>query len=408
MKTTLYPLLLILTPLAGAQDENGSEQDGPATTSQAEARPQNPPQDQAGGEDGAGEKLPTGAAFDLAHNYLDWMMGIAGNQVVLYSDLGIVILMDDELREIAMSTAPENLRPIYEEALRLRLETLLKVQAGKDLGYDPELVNFLTDHNFELKIEAMGGHRQASEIFKAQSVTPEQFRLQIKDSLLERSWNESVTGKAPAGIGRPIVDRFVRPGWVHSAYVSFQGSGSEGERSLIGMHRERVILQILVLDELDYPDTEQLGAGLRKQYEDGERDFTSIVRTFGSGKSREGDGFSAASEVQALRQVGRALHGTDDLWELARSGKVGQVVGPLLRVRGEDRAWYLYRVGTRMPATQAGEFLDLGLQKEVTSHLQGAMDRLRGDRAFQAVLADSYIWPEALRSLLRDQKNRGN
>lgn len=405
MKTALLPLLLLLSPLAGAQVGGGSDQDGSPTTTPGETRAQDPAQSQTRDDAGAQGELPTGAAFDLAHQYLDWMMGIAGNEVVLFSDLSTVIFRDDELRKLADNPDPRVQRDLYYEALRRRIETLLKVQAGNDLGYDPELVTFLTDRNFELRIEAMGGHRQTSKMFKDQQVTPEQFKLQIRDSLLQRSWEESVTGKAPAGIGRPIVDRFVRPGWIKSAYVNFQVSGSEPERALIGMHRERVILQVLMLDELDYPDTEQLGAGLRKQYEDGERNFTSIVRTFGSGKSRERDGFSAPSEVQTLRQVGRTLHGTDDLGELARSGKVGQVVGPLLRERGEDRAWYLYRLEERMPATQAGEFLDLGLQQEVTSHLQAAMDRLRGDRAFQAVLADSYIWPEALRALLTDENN---
>ena len=180
------------------------------------------------------------------------------------------------------------------------------------------------------------------------------------------------------------------------------------ERAVIGMHGERVILQELVLDGSEWPDPEQLGHMVRKQYEEGTSTFTYIVKTYDFGRSAEDDGFSAPSEVQTLRQVGRARHGTDDLWELARSGKVGQVVGPLLREEGEKRAWYLYRVEKRLPATAAGAFLDRDTQHDLISYLQGSMDRLREDRAFRAVLADSYIWPETLRSLLSDRKNRGN
>lgn len=405
MRTALFPLLLCISPLAAAQAQGGSVQDGSASE---EVRAQNPPQARAPDDEGVPGTLPTRAAFERAHQYVDWMMGIAGNDAVLYSDLSIVVFMNDQLRERANDPAPEVQREIYFEALRLRLETLLKVQAGNDLGYDPELVEFLTDRNFELSIQGMGGHRLASETFQAQSVTPEQYRQQIEDRLLESSWSESVTGKAPAGIGRPIVDRYVRPGWVHSTYVNFEGSGSRQERALIGMHGERVVLQVLVLDEGDYPDTERLGAGLRKQYEDGERDFTSIVRTFGSGKSRERDGLLAPVEVQSLRQVGRARHATDALWELARSGKVGQVVGPLLREEDEARAWYLYRVEERLPATEPDAFLDRETQHRVVDYLQLKMDTLREERAFQAVLGDSYIWPEVFRSLLRDGKNTGN
>ncbi len=407
MKNTLLPCLLCLSSLAGAQVEEESN-----IASTDEVRSQNPPPELAADDEGTTGELPVRAAFDRARQNLDGMMGIAGNEVVLYSDLGIVILQNDELRERERAAGRPELASIYDEALRLRLETLIKVQAGHDLGYDPELVDFLTDRNFEMRIEDLGGHRQASEAFKARRLTPEQYRLQIRDRLMELSWSESVTGKAPAGIGRPIVDRYVRPGLVHSAYLQFQRSGSEQERALIGMHGERVILQVLVLDEGEWSDSEQLGAELRRQYEDGERDFTSIVHTYGSGTSREGDGIQAPLEVQTLRQVGRGWHGTDDLWELARSGKVGQVVGPLLREgseRGEIlRAWYLYRVVERLPATAAEPFLDRGLQHGVTDLLQSRLDRLREERAFEAVLRDAYIWPEGLRTLLNQPKKRGN
>ena len=97
----------------------------------------------------------------------DFVVGIAGNELVLRSDLDLRIWTDADLRQRmqAASTVEEQMEVNF-EALSSRLENLIMVQAGADIGFDPELVEQLTDREFAQKVESFGGHVRMSEMLQ--------------------------------------------------------------------------------------------------------------------------------------------------------------------------------------------------------------------------------------------------
>lgn len=339
----------------------------------------------------------------------DWIMGVAGNEAVLRSDLDVEVVRHRDLRERASRLRSQRQElQLLTDALERRLETLLKVQAGKDLGFDPKAVEDTTDSAFEREVESRGGHRETSEFLRARGLTPEHLRMQIRDELLAVSWERSIQGSAPGATGRPAVDRYVRPGWLHSAYTTFARSQRLGERRLVGIHGDRVVLQVLRIAAEDHggkENAQRLAAELRRMHLEDGTDFAFLVRSYGAGDSRTNDGLLQPLEQEQIGQVAGRWHGEEGeaLWRLAGEGQPGEVSEPLLREDEGGASWFVYRLAERLPSEEATPFADLELQRGLREHLTEALDELRVRSAFERVLDDSYVWPDDLRTFLEQR-----
>ncbi len=365
-----------------------------------------PPQDavpQAGPPSGQEVPLPS-----------DWVVAVVGDELVLFSDLQMTLLADRELAERARALLEAGDDPGYElllsEAMSDRLETLMRVQAGHDLGYDPELVEELTEQNFQSQVEAMGGPKAAAAEFKAGSVSPARYKATIRDRMLEESWRRSVTGTAAGATGRTTVDRYVRPGILFSTYETFCNSPDPTERAFVGLLGERVGLQVLHVDVSPESEEEkeakfQLITELRRLYVAGEETFDNLVGMHGSPVTQKPNDKIPPREIFRLAHAGEIWHESAALGELARDGEVGEVSAPLWR-ETPPTGWSIYRVDQRVPPTEAQPFVDRGLQVELEERVQRTRDGLRERAAFEEVLEATYLWPEEFRRILRARRAR--
>jgi hypothetical protein len=343
----------------------------------------------------------------------DYVIGVAGNEVVLRTDLDMTLSSDPELaeRNQRATTALEREQVIY-DALRARMETLVMVQAGEDLGFSPELVEELTNSEFEDRIERFGGHRKASELLAEFGETPEQHKARVRDRLLAESWRRSRIGTAAGPTGRPSVDRYIRPGLLLSTYNSFVNSSLPEERAVVGKYDERVQLQLLQVNvppEATRADAKDQVEVYLELYRSDAWTFDRLVTTYGTASSHARKGLLRPARVTVFDALGQQRHQGPELGDLCVKGEVGAVSEPLWwqRKQGDRtaRAWCVYRIAKRLPATEAKPFFDRQLQGDLTHKLQSSIDDLREDIAFRAVLRETNTWffrPERDGSLKRE------
>jgi hypothetical protein len=337
----------------------------------------------------------------------DWMIGVAGNEVVLRSDLDVIITQSADLRGRWQNADAQGRQVIYEEALGQRLETLLRVQAGMDLGFDREVVDQRTDFAFDDRVERLGGHRAASKALQSDQLTPAQFRSHLRDQLLAMTWYQVQIGRAAGRTGRVFVDRNVRPGWIYSAYQAFSRSPSAEEQALVGKKEATYRLQILrvpVDPEGSPADSEALALELRRMYAEGEVSFDFLVRTYADPASQEKLGRLMPMTAQRAAQVAQTFHGPsgEAVIELLESGHAGNTTAPLFRT-GPD-SWLIYKLEGVEPGSDARPLSDPEVQQALQTFLLKAQDKSRERAAFAAVLSDSFIYPIAFEPFL-SQRN---
>lgn len=328
----------------------------------------------------------------------DWMIGVAGDEIVLRSDLDVVISQSADLRGRWQNADAQGRQVLYEDALGQRLETLLRVQAGMDLGFDPEVVNQRTEFAFGDRVERLGGHRAASKALQSDQLTPAQFRSHLRDQLLAMTWYQVQVGRAAGRTGRVFVDRNVRPGWIYSAYQSFSKSASVEEQALVGKKETNYRLQILrvpVDPEGSPADAEALALELRRMYAEGEVSFDFLIRTYADPASQENLGRLLPMTAQRAAQVAQTFHGPsgEAVGELLESGHTGNTTMPLFRA-GPD-SWLIYKLEGIDPGTDAQPLSAPEIQQALQIFLLKAQDKSRERAAFAEVLSDSFIYPAA-------------
>ena len=328
----------------------------------------------------------------------DWMIGVAGNEVVLRSDLDVIITQSADLRGRWQNADAQGRQVLYEEALGQRLETLLRVQAGMDLGFDREVVDQRTDFAFGDRVERLGGHRAASKALQSDQLTPAQFRAHLRDQLLAMTWYQVQVGRAAGRTGRVFVDRNVRPGWIYSAYQSFSRSPSAEEQALVGKKETNYRLQILrvpVDPEGSPADAEALAIELRRMFTEGEVSFDFLVRTYADPASQENLGRLLPMTSQRAGQVAQVFHGPSGLAvnELLESSQIDGTTPPLFR-EGPD-SWLIYRLEGIEPGTDAQPLSSPEVQRALQAFLLKTQDKSRERAAFAQVLSDSFIYPGA-------------
>ena len=337
-----------------------------------------------------------------ARDLLDSTVAIAGDEVVLQRDLTLVLYSSTFRERFERSkTDPAAYNKLVEEALQLRLQDLITVQAGRTLGFDPELVEDMTDRTFQDDVEANGGPKTFSDRLRRSYLTPQDYRSQIRDSLLGNAWRRSISGHVAGPTGRTAVDRYVSPGWLFAAYEDLKRSPSARERELVGIQMERLVLRRLMIAEAEYPDAQSLARVIREQVEAG-ADMGELVQQYeAEAPSRGRQGLMLQPlPLDFLREVSQTVHGGSELYEALRSAEAGTCAGPF-PVSAEGRAgWCIYRLEERLPATEALPFDDPGMQRRLRIQLQRQLDDLRVERAFRRVLDQTYIHPEPMRSIL--------
>lgn len=358
---------------------------------------------------------PAGAprAQDPAPPY-DFVVGVAGNEVVLRTDLDIIILQDSDLRErFQRSTTALEQNEVQFDALSTRLEELIMVQAGSNLGFDQALVSQLTDHEFKQQVERAGGSRAMSQSLAQSSISPDRYRQQIRDRLLMESWRRSQLGRAQGPTGRISVDRYIRPGLMRMYYDSFIDSPVRAEREAIGQLEAKVRVQVLQVNVVAGASKEQTLAkieALVDAFEAGDATFELLIGQYGDRTA--GNQRGTETPVSIISRLGELRHGGLDLARLASEGAVGDITQPLwLETRSPDglpqtQAWCVYRLAEQISAVPPQPFESPGLQPQLKTYLLKVLDKQRESMAFRKALGDTHVWPDQYRAVILESRSK--
>jgi len=322
---------------------------------------------------------------------VDGVLAVVNDDIITLSEIEFV-----RWRESRAGNAIDRERILSE-----RVSSLLKTQAGEDMGFDPEQVQTLLDERFEHEVERRGGAVGASAFFVENRLPPGELREFWRRELYAQAWEDAVTGRRASAGGRPSVDRYVRPGQRWAFYRMLEDSSNPRERRMLGELPERVAIQELILPTEEFGGVDsalELARELLRSYGGEREDFDALVLSYGAVK--QGAGLSEPVPVEGLRGMSESRHGDTSLYEFARTAAVDGVSEALLgRKPGTShQAVFVYRLHERLPAVGPRRLLDPSLRQDLDRDLSERIDALRISMELERTADAAWIWPRSLLS----------
>jgi len=377
--------LLALSCLSGSSFAQPGHQGLPTSTQgsepAADPSPQSPQSPQA----------PT-------HELLDGVAAIVGDEIVTYSEI-------EFSRQQEASAGRTVERGVI---LDRRIRELLKSQAGRTLVVDRELVKLQIDSRWRDEVEARGGAVQTSAALAAGAMTPMRLREIWRDALYAQVWEDSVTGAGSGASGRPIIDRYIRPGQCLAFHRILSNSPNPADRARVGGRPAQALIQQLVLPASEYggvDDTRTFGDELSQLASSGRSDFGDLVARYGASGTRETRGQGAPISMAEMEQLSVTRHRTRALLNFVTSSEPGDISEPFLGWKpGSDvQAIFVYKLIEHLPAREAKEYTDPTVQKNLERELLAQFDRVRVDIALQDAYKSSFSWTSG-----QGQANQGD
>jgi len=319
---------------------------------------------------------------------------IIGDEIITY---GEVIEQLQQLGAEGKLNTNEDFEREQERAFIELIELKLQAQAGRDLGFSPEIVNRIVKSSFDRSVEGWGGRAKAGETLQKGGVTPDEYKKVLEKRVLARAWRDAKTGKTAGATGRVEVDRYVRPGQLHRMFKELKDDPRFLER--LGGQPERASIQELLLVPDEHggmESTEALALRLKALLESGESTFEELDALHGPlGRDPDLIGRPVPPlAIYRLAGVSAARHRTNELFEFATNALEGAVSDPLVHYISEERqVLTLYRLQRRLPAEPA-QFLASGTQQVLEEELLTVLDERRLQQGMRALQEHTFHWPD--------------
>jgi hypothetical protein len=260
-----------------------------------------------------------------------------------------------------------------------RARQMLQVQGGKDLGFDPALVDRLVNNFLNEQKEDAGSLSRLAEELAREEKDSFTRRDEVYSYVYGALWVESEIGKSPGPGGRNTADRYVRPG---RGWFEYRERLSHLERE-----REVQLRQlILAIGKTGGPDAVRIRLDeLRNRVLAGE-DMGELAERYGATEpgTRGATGFLPLSALQRTSQ---------EVYAFTVNAKVGDVSEVLpLNHDGKLSAFIVVRLEeSRLPEVPA--FEDREAQARLFEDAQRTRDRVRINRGLSKLFEAAYVWP---------------
>lgn len=253
----------------------------------------------------------------------------------------------------------------------------LRWQAGEQLGLRPEDI----DRVVEQRIWDSKEGKSLSEFgdsLARRGLDPAENRQEIRTSLYAQVWEGSVLGYGVSGLGRPSVDRYIRPGLLHILY-------DESREQLADPPARFRFLALVV--------SARAAGGLENARMVCEQQLQEII----AGKEFE----LAVEEVGSELRSTKGDTGWFPLWDLdpayhdfARNSPLGALSDPLpVRDRdGEIAAYQVLELIGREEAGEAPPFTDPRVQLTLRDRFGRQLDGYLLTKAERDLLRRAYVW----------------
>ena len=274
-------------------------------------------------------------------------------------------------------TTQEELATLFQRVVFEEIRFRLKAQAGKDLGFDRDMVDrFVKDQIEGRKERAKSAARMAEFLSGTDSAA---YYASTEEYVLAELWTRSVRGQFPGPGGRPYVDRWVRPG-----ILKYESEQRTGRLQL----SEQLLLQQLVADPRrtgSSVSARELAVDLREEILAG-GDFGRIAEDNECAELGTG---GVAKPVPRQRLM--LIPELSDFLATAEIGDVSEVL-PYRDENGIVRGWRVIKL-LDVQRIEAPSFLDLEYQEFLTEERRKGLDQYREDLALTGLLEAAYVWP---------------
>jgi len=368
------PLLLVLCQVAPS-----------ASPSQVAPQEPAPKQDPPQAEKPA-PNIPVGAPLTNApaatpprqsSQALNGIQFVVNDQAVTRRDF----IIDLQRHNVPNATEQEREAALQQTVLD-RVRDILMEQAGRDMGFDQELVKRYVDDSVKDQIESFGGIVDLTTELKRQRLDPGELRALKERTAYRQMWSRSAEGLQPGTSGRVHVDRYVRPGRLWFEYQ--RTPQSELSPTLADWQNVLISVEGAGGTAEAKSKAEDVAAQARAG-----ADFTTLVQEFSESDTRRNGGWEREAPLSVV------LERFPDLGEFIRDAEPKSVSDPIpIRIQGELVAfWVVANVKRTEPKAVA---FDGESQEALRKRIQDASAAYHRDQEVAKLFEAAYVWPPEL------------
>lgn len=274
---------------------------------------------------------------------------------------------------------------VWQEVASTAVSARLRVQAGRNMGFDEAQIDRYARENFERWTDRHNGVVGLTKFLAEEQITVDEFKELQRDRIYSELWEDSITGEGVSVAARPSRDRFVRPGKLRFEHERAKLSPARAEA--IGGRTDQVDFERVLVPY----DASEPGAAARA------KDAVLTLRErIVAGEDIERVLAALAIDAKALTRSGptetararRILVEADAFLATAAPGDVSE---PIAIERNGSRGWILLRMDARQPA-EIPPLSDVAVQRKLAEACRKEIDEFRKELARRQVEARSYIW----------------
>lgn len=291
------------------------------------------------------------------------------------------IVTDEEVRRAVMRrrepiNTQEEFRRRQGEVVQQKVRELLEEQAGKVLGYDPQVIERFVANELDRQREDAGSISALAEVLRERNLDSFTRRDDVRTHVYGELWQGAMTGVYAGPGGRPTRDRYVRPGRLEFEY---RWQATNPRPPQVTLHE----IMAPIGREQTAQEAKSAAGTLRERMREGAT-FEEIAAEINPDQPEAG--LLKPMREDLLRQL-------PDVYEFVRSAKPGDVSEPLAAVidgtvRGYRIIKLVERVHAELPAFDDREF-----QAELRKRVQESLDSYRIQVGLDRLLDAAYVWP---------------
>lgn len=305
---------------------------------------------------------------------------LVNNDCITHSDL---LRMTWQMGQSRKGSA--DMQELFRESITTLTRDLLLEQAGRDLGYEPEIIDATVRREMQAQRERVGSASALAEALDASRMDSSMLRDQNEGMVYRVLYRRAITGAGAGPGGRAYVDRYVRPGKMH---LEFRRQGSRLDLPAI-VHLQEIIIAPEVGEDLG--GARQRAFLVRSRAQRGE-DFAALGREFGVPTKPVGN--TRVHDVNLDPIAEPQLASRPEVLEFVRGAQAGDVSEPLpaTMASGQIGGWRLLRLVERVEGV-AQRFEDREFQESLRQKLVEAREEYEVERALRRLMGAAYIWP---------------
>ena len=278
-----------------------------------------------------------------------------------------------------------DMQRLFRESVTQLTRELLLEQAGRDLGYDPELIASYVSREVSAKKERFGSATALAEMLEATRKDSGMLREDTEGAVYRILYERAITGDGAGPGGRPYVDSFVRPGRMS---LEFRRQGSRLDLPAV-VHLQEIIVAPGKGEDLG--SARQRAFLVRSRALRGE-DFAELNREFGVATKKVGNQYVHETDLEPIEEP--RLESRTEVRDFVRGAKPGDISEPLPATvaGGQIGGWRLLRLIERVEGV-AQRFEDREFQEGLRARMLEARKEYEIERALRRLMLAAYVWP---------------